>query len=115
MSALVGRTPSSARPPGRAHGYLAFGTPFAGELARLGENLRAPLAAVYLLAQGPENRIEPVAPAEAVRAMLRNILFFAHDDELVQLLFRAVFDFVTAVPVQRLVFIPDARAWEMIA
>lgn len=96
-------------------GYLAFGTPFAGELARIGENLHAPLAAVYLLVQGPENRIEPVAPAEAVRAMLRNILFFAHDDELVQLVFRAAFDFVAAVPVQRLVFTPDARVWELIA
>jgi len=104
--------PTEPRPSGS--GYLAFGTPFAGELARIGENLRAPLAAVYLLAQGPENRIEPVAPAEAVRALLRNILFFAHDEELVQLVFRAAFDFVSQVSVQRLVFTPDARAWELI-
>ena len=53
-------------------GYEAFGTPFAGELARIGANLRAPLAALYLLVQGPENRIEPVDPAEAARAVLRN-------------------------------------------
>ena len=33
-------------------GYYAYGTPFAGELARAGENLRAPLESVYLLAQG---------------------------------------------------------------
>ena len=32
-----------------ADGYFAYGTPFAGDLARPGENLRAPLAAVYLL------------------------------------------------------------------
>ena len=36
-------------------GYVAYGTPFAGELAKVGENIRAPLAALYLLAQGPEN------------------------------------------------------------
>ena len=46
-------------------GYTAFGTPFTGELAKLGENVSAPIAALYLLAQGPENRIDPVAPAEA--------------------------------------------------
>jgi hypothetical protein len=97
-----------------AGGYAAYGTPFAGELARIGENLRAPLAAVYLLVQGAENRIEPVEPAEAVGALLRNILFFAHDEELVQLVFRAAFDFAAQVPIQRLVFLPDARVWELI-
>ena len=35
--------------------------------------------------------------------MLRNILFFAHDDELVGLVFQSVFDFVARVPVHRLV------------
>src|ERR1700674_5170951 len=40
--------------------YFAVGTPFFGELARVGENLRAPIDCVYLLAQGPENKIEPV-------------------------------------------------------
>src|SRR6266516_7768334 len=39
--------------------YVAYGTPFAGELAKAGENVRAPIGALYLLAQGPENRIDP--------------------------------------------------------
>jgi hypothetical protein len=94
--------------------YEAFGTPFAGELARLGENLRAPLAALYLLAQGPENRIEPMSDAEAARALLQNILFFAQDDELAQLVFQTAFEFVSCVPVRRLVFAPDARVWDLI-
>jgi hypothetical protein len=94
--------------------YEAFGTPFAGELARLGENLRAPLAALYLLAQGPEDRVEPVSDAEAVRELLQNILFFARDEELVRMIFQTVCDFVRRVPVRRLVFTPDARAWELI-
>jgi hypothetical protein len=95
-------------------GYQAFGTPFAGELARIGANLDAPLASVYLLVQGLENRIEPVESADAARALLRHILFFAHDATLVQMVFRSVFDFVAQVPVQRLVFTPDARVWELI-
>jgi len=41
---------------------VAFGTPFAGELAKAGENVSAPLEAVFLLAQGPENRRDPVRP-----------------------------------------------------
>jgi hypothetical protein len=36
--------------------YFAVGTPFFGELARAGENLRAPVECLYLLAKGPENQ-----------------------------------------------------------
>jgi hypothetical protein len=103
----------SPQPPAPA--FEAFGTPFAGELARVGESLRAPLAALYLLAQGPENRIEPVNDAEAARELLQNILFFAQDEELVGMIFQTVCDFVRRVPVRRLVFTPDARVWELIA
>lgn len=95
-------------------GYTAFGTPFTGELAKLGENMSAPIAALFLLAQGPENRIEPVAPAEAARALLANVLFFAEDEELVQSIFHSAFEFVSRVPVSRLTFVPDARVWELI-
>jgi hypothetical protein len=95
-------------------GYIAFGTPFAGELARVGENICAPIAAMYLLAKGPENRIEPVAQAEAGRSLLANILFFAEDAELVHFVFQSACEFVGRVPVYRLTFVPDARVWEMI-
>jgi hypothetical protein len=98
----------------RETGYTAFGTPFTGELAKLGENVSAPIAALYLLAQGPENRIDPVAPGEAARSLLANVLFFAEDEELVQSTFHAAFEFVSRVPVSRLTFVPDARVWELI-
>jgi len=95
-------------------GYHAVGTPFFGELARVGENLRAPIECVYLLAKGPENKIEPIAGADAVRGLLGNILFFARDPEFVKLVFDAAIDFVARVPVRRLTFAPDARVWELI-
>jgi hypothetical protein len=98
----------------RDPGYEAFGTPFAGELAKIGENIRAPLAALYLLSKGSENRIEEVSNAEAARALFQHILFFAEDAELVRLVFHSVFSFVSRVPVRRLVFAPDARVWELI-
>jgi hypothetical protein len=94
--------------------YVAYGTPFTGELAKLGENVSAPISALYLLAQGPENRIDPVAPGQAVRELLANVLFFAEDQELVQRSFHAACEFVSRVPVSRLTFVPDTRVWEMI-
>ncbi len=94
--------------------YFAFGTPFAGELARPGENMRAPIAALYLLAKGRENKIESIGTVEAVRGLLEDILFFAKDRELVNLVFQAACDFVGRVPVKRLTFVPNARVWEMI-
>jgi hypothetical protein len=97
-----------------APAYEAFGTPFAGELARIGENLRAPVAALYLLAQGEGNRFEAVSQAEAARALLQNILFFAQDEELVRLVSQSAFDFVSRVPVCRLIFAPEPRVWELI-
>ncbi len=97
-----------------SNGYYAYGTPFAGELARAGENLRAPLTTVYLLAQGQENRIDAAGKADALRAILRNILFFAEDAELVRTIFDAAANLVECVPVRRLTFLPDARVWELV-
>jgi hypothetical protein len=94
--------------------YCAFGTPFAGELAQLGENICAPLAALYLLTKGPKNRIEPLGHAEACRQLLANILFFAEDEAAVKSVFDASCNFVDQVQVSRLTFVPDASAWEMI-
>lgn len=95
--------------------YVAYGTPFSGELAEPGENVQAPLDTLYLLVQGPENRIEAVeSPSEAARALLANILFFAHDPDLVHQVFQSALEFVQRVPVKRLTFFPDSRVWELI-
>jgi hypothetical protein len=97
-----------------AGGYYAYGTPFAGELARAGENLRAPLTAVYLLNQGAENRVSGMGKAEAARGILTNTLFFAADVELVQAVFLSALDLVERVPVRRLTFLPETGIWELI-
>lgn len=95
-------------------GYVAHGTPFAGELARVGENRSAPLQTLFLLEKGAVARVEPVPPAEAARALLRNILFFAEDPALVEAVFAAACEFAESVPVARLIFSPDASAWEVV-
>ena len=94
--------------------YCAVGTPFFGELARVGENVRAPIKAFYILSKGPKNKIEPIAAPDAIRGLLRNILFFARDPELVKLVFDTAVNFISRVRVYRLTFVPDTRVWEMI-
>ena len=44
-------------------GYMAYGTPFAGEFGAPGKNVSAPVAAVYLLEKAAENRVDPVEPS----------------------------------------------------
>jgi hypothetical protein len=94
--------------------YRAYGTPFAGELEKPGANVSAPVSAVYLLEKGSENRIGAVEPLAAARSLLRNILFFARDYDLVKRLFDSAVEFVSQVRVSRLVFTPDTRVWELI-
>ncbi len=94
--------------------YRACGTPFAGELARVGENCSAPIDSLFFLKQGPENRIEPMAKSEAILRLMRNILFFAGDAGLVENVFRSACEFVERVPVRRLTFTPDSRVWDLI-
>jgi hypothetical protein len=95
-------------------GYAAFGTPFFGELAKAGENCAAPVSALFLLEKGPENRIIDLPPAEAMHRLMRNILFFADDHDLVDKILATACDFVSRVPVQLLVFYPDSKVWDSI-
>ena len=96
-------------------GHIAYGTPFSGELAAPGANVCAPIATLYLLAQGPENLVQEVEEREAVQAILQNILFFAREPKLVQKVFAAACEFVRSVAVRRLTFVPDASVWEKVA
>lgn len=95
-------------------GYVAYGTPFAGELARPGANARARLAGIYLLGHAAENRLVPLAGAAAARAILANLLFFAEDPALVRQVFDAAVEAAGRVPVRSLAFVPDERVWELL-
>jgi hypothetical protein len=94
--------------------YRAWGTPFAGELAKSGENVSAPLSVIYLLEQGKENRVMPIAKIDAVRSLMRHVLFFAEDTRLVEGVFDSVRLLVDMVPVRTLMFRPEADVWEII-
>jgi len=96
-------------------GYVAFGTPFAGDREESGEAVSAPVASLFRLEQTPENLQERLGAASAVRALMRNILFFTLDPALSTRLLDAACDFAAVVPAFRLGFTPDARVWKTIA
>ena len=99
----------------RLHGYSAHGTPFrSSDSQEGGKNVSAPIETVFLLEKGTENRVEAVESPIAARSLLRNVLFFARDTELVNRVFEAAVEFVSRIPVKRLFFAPDERVWELI-
>lgn len=109
--------PEPARPDPAQSGlgrqsYLAFGTPFAGELAKPGDNTSAPIAGLFFLEKGPSNRIDDLSSAEAVRRLMRNVLFFAEDPSLVEELLATACAFVASLPIRRLTFYPDSQVWD---
>jgi hypothetical protein len=97
-----------------AEGYHACGTPFAGELARSGQNSSAPIHTLFFLEKGDSNRIELIDSAESIRRLMRNILFFAEDPELVKDVFRSACEFIERIPVRQLFFLPDERVWDLV-
>lgn len=71
------------------------------------------IAALFLLAKSPENRMT-INPADAVRRLMRNILFFARDGELFRQVFQSAYAFTAAVLVFQLSLFPDAHVWDLI-
>jgi hypothetical protein len=94
--------------------YRAYGTPFAGELARNGENTSGSIAAVFFLVKGRRNCLGHIPLAAAASRLLRNVLFFAQDPTLVTQLFQTAVDFVARVPMKELTFLPEHTAWDLV-
>jgi hypothetical protein len=90
--------------------WLAFGTPFAGELGTSGERTSAPVAAVFALTQGDSNQTAALATGDAVRTLMRNILYFARDRRR-QLVLDSACALAAEVPVARLTFRKELDAW----
>jgi hypothetical protein len=95
--------------------YMAFGTPFTGELGTSGERASAPVHAVYQLAWGDGHRIERLGASEAVRTLMKNILFFVDDADLAGQVLRTVCHVTASLPVYRLTFAPGAGVWDAVA
>jgi hypothetical protein len=94
--------------------FQAWGTPFTGELGTPGANRAAPIEALCFLRQAAENRLVAIGEPEALQLLLTNVLFFAHDAELVARVFDSAGEFVARTKAFRLEFTPGDRAWELV-
>jgi hypothetical protein len=93
---------------------MAFGTPFAGELGTAGERVAAPVHAVYELAWGDHHRLERLGRSEAVKTLMRNVLFFVDDPALAGQVFQTICHVTATLPVYRLTFAPNAAVWDVL-
>jgi len=98
----------------RADGYVAYGTPFAGELGDVGAPVSAPVGALFRLGQAADNRHDRLDVGQAVQTLMRNILFFAAEPQMVEPVLDTACDFASRVPAYALFFAPDRRVWTTI-
>jgi hypothetical protein len=89
------------------------GTPWHGE-AKLASTSRAPLAAVYLLAQAKENELRELPPAVAVARLFGCTFPPFHNAEAIAFTMSMLERIVSRVPVRELRFTLDRAALELI-
>jgi len=99
---------------GRNGRYSAFGTPFWGGLQHAGSNISVPVEAAYILEKSKSVSARRIGRAEAMFALLANIISFTNDPEFARRLFYICDDFTSRVPVYRLRFRPDNSFWRHI-
>jgi len=85
-----------------------------GELRGPGKTAPLPSRLFFFLEQGPENRVDVLPCAEAVRRLMRNMLFFAADPAWWNGFSPLHAIFVDTVPIRLLTFYPDASVWDVV-
>lgn len=93
--------------------WRAFGLPFAGS-SGIYRNESAPISAIVLLEQGPDNQIAPVTPARALRKLLPELTLHHWDASFMDQALDLVLNLLGQVPVYRLVCRPDQEAVELL-
>ncbi len=92
--------------------WRAYGTPFWGEFRAAGSNTSAPIAGIFRLLQAPESRATPLRPAEILRAILPNTLFFSREASANRQLLEILSQAAEEIPGYNLWFRKDAAFWE---
>ena len=89
--------------------WTAFGLPFAGS-SDIFRNESAPIRAIVMLEQAPENRIRPLNPAQALRKIYPEVTLHRWDPDFVDKGLDLLLDLLGAVPVYHLACLPDEGA-----
>jgi hypothetical protein len=93
-------------------GVTAFGTPWHGSYRR-GANEAAPVGAIFLLVQSPDDRLVPLTPAEAVKELFVRLIRPTGAPEEIGAALDALGRVAAGVPVAELRFRPTTAAFEL--
>ena len=94
--------------------WRAYGTPFWCEFRAGHVNHSAPVAGICRLVQAPENRAAPRRPAELLRALLPNVLFFSAQPAANGRLLEILSGVAEEIPGYDLEFRKDRTVWEVL-
>lgn len=92
-------------------GYCAYGSPYAGT-SGIYTNRFVPISAIVVLSQGPENRLERLAPAAAFSRIYSESTVPSWNEAFVDRFSMLLVDLVGQIPVYHLSCRPDADAVE---
>lgn len=95
-------------------GWAAYGTPFWGEFARPGRNVRTRLAWLGALHKAAAVAVERMPEGEAFRALLGCVFYFGGSPELSGGILKTCSRLIREMPVQRLRFRPEPSFWTAI-
>jgi hypothetical protein len=94
--------------------WRAYGTPFWGEFRAAGSNTSAPVRGIFRLVQAAENRVAALRPAELLRALLPNVLFFSSETEANRRLLKILGHAAETISGYELAFRKDRAFWEVL-
>lgn len=94
--------------------WRAFGTPFWGEFRAAGSNTSAPVRGIFRLLQASENRVTLFRPAELLRELLPNVLFFSPEPEANRRLLKILGQAAETICGYELAFRKDPVFWEVL-
>jgi hypothetical protein len=103
--------------PDRRGGFLAYGTPFFGELMQAAANISAPIGAIFLISPDRSPcarpcRVATVSPADAAAALLAQTFPGTPRREWVEALLPLLSGLAAEVRIRRLQFAPVPAIWE---
>lgn len=94
-------------------GFVAYGSPYAGS-SQIWKNESAPLKAIILLSQGPENVIRPAQNREAIRRLFPEILVNSWNPDFMDKVMSLLDSLIRTVPIYCLSCRPDEGAVELV-
>ena len=86
--------------------FWAHATPFCGELGPAGDG-KAPLAGLYFLLKGARHLAAPLAPTDALRRLMRNVMAYVVERDTAERVLAAAAALVASVPCFVLEFAKD--------